>query len=207
MGKKKKKKKKKRAGGPPPAVPGKAWEKAATALAAAASQPGVHAAIDDVDTLMHLASLRKAEAELSRAQHDLPDAYATHAAAHALSLPIGRAQAPPPTSLTANAATSTVGGAAAVSIYSDYDGDWQSICGLQIHATISLVESAQTSVVEALYFNRFPEVKKLIDNPASEQEKRIGAAFSKSKFYSVSPSFIRFTNNGDSFAGRTEWHL
>ena len=113
MGKKKKKKKKKRAGGPPPAVPGKAWEKAATALAAAASQPGVHAAIDDVDTLMHLASLRKAEAELSRAQHDLPDAYATHAAAHALSLPIGRAQAPPPTSLTANAATSTVGGAAA----------------------------------------------------------------------------------------------
>jgi uncharacterized protein YhbP (UPF0306 family) len=100
-----------------------------------------------------------------------------------------------------------VGGGAAVSIYSDYDGDWQSICGLQIHATISLVESAQTSIVEALYFNRFPEVKKLIDNPVSEQEKRIGAAFAKSKFYSVSPSFIRFTNNGDSFAGRTEWHL
>ena len=34
-----------------------------------------------------------------------------------------------------------------------------------------------------------------------------GAAFGRSNFYRVTPSFIRYTNNGDSFAGRTEWQL
>ena len=47
----------------------------------------------------------------------------------------------------------------------------------------------------------------LIDSPATEQERLIGSAFAKSNFYKVSPSFVRFTNNGDNFAGRTEWQL
>lgn len=96
-------------------------------------------------------------------------------------------------------------GSAAVSIYSDYTGDWQSICGAQIHCTISKVDDKDR--VADLYFARFPEVLGLIDKPASDQERLIGSAFAKSNFYRVSPSFIRFTNNGDSFAGRTEWQL
>ena len=43
--------------------------------------------------------------------------------------------------------------------------------------------------------------------PQTQQETLIGAAFGRSHFYRVTPSFIRFTNNGDSFAGRTEWQL
>lgn len=96
-------------------------------------------------------------------------------------------------------------GSAAVSIYSDYTGDWQSICGAQIHGTITKV--ADRDRIADLYFARFPEVRGLIDNPASDQERLIGSAFAKSHFYRVSASFIRFTNNGDSFAGRTEWQL
>ena len=53
----------------------------------------------------------------------------------------------------------------------------------------------------------YTEVKALIDRPASEQETRIGQAFGKSHFYLVTPSFVRFTNNSDSFAGRTEWQF
>ena len=98
-------------------------------------------------------------------------------------------------------------GAAAVSIYSDYDGNWQSIRGAQIHGNImQVVEKDRASIAE-VYFARFPEIEALIDNPQTKQEKLIGAAFGRSNFYRVTPSFIRFTNNGDSFAGRTEWQL
>ena len=98
-------------------------------------------------------------------------------------------------------------GSAAVSIYSDYTGDWQSICGAQIHGSIvQVAEENRASIAEA-YFSRFPEIKVLIDNPQTQQETLIGAAFERSNFYRVTPSFLRFTNNGDSFAGRTEWQL
>ena len=100
-----------------------------------------------------------------------------------------------------------VDGAAAVSIYSDYDGNWQSIRGAQIHGTIEQVADAERAAIADSYFARFPEIQGLIDSPQTKQEELIGAAFGRSHFYCVIPSFVRFTNNGDSFAGRTEWQL
>jgi uncharacterized protein YhbP (UPF0306 family) len=98
-------------------------------------------------------------------------------------------------------------GVVSASIYSDYSGNWQSICGAQMSGAISVVSEQQKPFVENLYFARFPEIRDLIDSPQGDQEQRIGAAFSKSFFYRVEPLFVRFTNNGDSFAGRTEWHF
>jgi uncharacterized protein YhbP (UPF0306 family) len=98
-------------------------------------------------------------------------------------------------------------GSAAVSIYTEYTGAWQSIRGVQIHASITQVAESEKASIAQRYFERFPEVKALIDRPASEQETRIGQAFGKSDFYRVTPSFVRFTNNSDSFAGRTEWQF
>lgn len=100
-----------------------------------------------------------------------------------------------------------VDGAAAVSIYSPYDGHWQSICGAQIYGTITQVATADEVAIAERYFSRFTEIKALIDRPQTDQEKRIGAAFDRSYFYQVTPSFVRFTNNADSFAARTEWQL
>jgi len=100
-----------------------------------------------------------------------------------------------------------VDGAAAVSIYSDYDGNWQSIRGAQIHGTIKQVAEESRAAIAAAYFARFPEIQGLIDSPQTKQEETIGAAFGRSHFYRVTPSFVRFTNNGDSFAGRAEWQL
>ena len=98
-------------------------------------------------------------------------------------------------------------GAAAVSIYSDYDGHWQSICGVQIHGNIKKVAEGERAAIAEAYFARYPEIAGLIENPQTEQEQRIVAAFGRSHFYRVTPAFVRFTNNGDSFAGRTEWQL
>ncbi len=98
-------------------------------------------------------------------------------------------------------------GAAAVSIYSDYDGHWQSIRGAQIHGSIAQVTEEQRAAIAEAYFARYPEIAGLIDNPQTKQEELIGAAFGRSHFYRVTPSFVSFTNNGDSFAGRAEWQL
>jgi len=94
----------------------------------------------------------------------------------------------------------------AASIYSEYTGRWQSICGAQMRVQISAVEEHSNELIKTLYFDRFPEVEHLIDQPKTNQEKLIGAAFDKSYFYQVVPSFVRFTNNADAFAGRTEWY-
>lgn len=101
----------------------------------------------------------------------------------------------------------SVGGVSAVSIYSDYDGNWQSIRGAQMHGVIEQVADLNKEQVADRYFDRFAEIKALIDNPQTEQERLIGSAFGRSCFYQFRPTFIRFTNNADSFAGRTEWQL
>ena len=98
-------------------------------------------------------------------------------------------------------------GCIAASIYSDYKGDWLGICGVQMEADISQVDEAHRAVAAARYFKRYPEVKGLIDNPANEQEKRIGAAFGKSHFFRVTPTFLRFINNANGFSSRNEWRF
>ena len=98
-------------------------------------------------------------------------------------------------------------GRIAASIYSDYKGDWLGICGVQMEADISQLDKADRVAAAARYFQRFPEVKALIDNPANDQEKRIGAAFHKSHFFRVTPTFVRFINNADGFSSRNEWRF
>ena len=98
-------------------------------------------------------------------------------------------------------------GRIAASIYSDYNGSWQSICGVQMQACVEQVDDADRAVAAARYFQRFAEINALIEKPANEQEQRIGTAFAKSHFYRVTPSFIRFTNNADGFSSRTEWRF
>ncbi|UVW36191.1 pyridoxamine 5'-phosphate oxidase family protein [SAR92 clade bacterium H455] len=95
----------------------------------------------------------------------------------------------------------------AASIYSDYKGDWLGICGVQMEAHISQVDETDRAAAAARYFQRFPEVKALIDNPANEQEQRIGAAFGKSHFFRVTPTCVRFINNADGFSSRNEWRF
>jgi uncharacterized protein YhbP (UPF0306 family) len=98
-------------------------------------------------------------------------------------------------------------GRVAVSIHSNCQGNWQSICGVQMQAFIKKVDTKKKHEVEVIYLNRFPEVKALIESPQSEQERKIGLAYNKSMFYCLAPTYIRFINNSDHFSSRTEWNL
>ena len=90
------------------------------------------------------------------------------------------------------------------SIYSTYNGDWQGIRGIQMYGLISEVISS-VSRVESIYMAKFPEIAKIINHPASQQEKAIGRAFEKSEYYCFSPNYVRSTDNSGDFASRQEW--
>ena len=93
----------------------------------------------------------------------------------------------------------------AASIYAPYQNDWQAIKGLQMQGVITLLKDDQRPEFEALYFARFPEIVKIIDSPSTEQEAKIANAFKISAYYGFTPTYIRMTDNSDSFANRKEW--
>lgn len=98
-------------------------------------------------------------------------------------------------------------GLAAGSIYAAYQDDWQLIKGVQMQGLITRLADSERAQFEMLYFSRFPEIRKIIDNPSSEQEIKIAGAFKGSAYYRFSPAYIRTTDNSDSFANRQEWHF
>ena len=95
----------------------------------------------------------------------------------------------------------------AASIYAPYKDDWQAIKGLQMHGQITELAYQQRKEFETLYFMRFPEIKKIIERPGTEHEEKIASAFEKSGYFYFSPTYIRITDNSDSFANRQEWYF
>ena len=93
----------------------------------------------------------------------------------------------------------------AASIYAPYQNDWQAIKGLQMQGAITVLVDDQRPEFEALYFARFPEVLTIIDSPGTLHEVTIANAFKTSTYYRFSPTYIRMTDNSDSFANRKEW--
>ena len=98
-----------------------------------------------------------------------------------------------------------VNGSAAASIYAGYQGDWQAIKGVQMHGAISELNEDSIQHWKTIYFARFPEVAEMINNPASEQQKKIASAFERSGKFSFTPSLIKLTDNSAEFAARNEW--
>ena len=93
----------------------------------------------------------------------------------------------------------------AASIYAPYKDDWQAIKGVQMKGQITKLDDHQRESFESLYFSRFPEISKIIERPNSEHEEKIASAFVKSGYFYFSPTYIRITDNSDSFANRREW--
>ncbi|MFL2499893.1 MAG: pyridoxamine 5'-phosphate oxidase family protein [Porticoccaceae bacterium] len=96
-------------------------------------------------------------------------------------------------------------GAAAASVYSSYQGDWQAIKGLQMQGVINEVDQSQTLHWQSIYFARFPEVAEMINNPTTEQQQKIASAFERSGKFSFTPSLIKLTDNSGRFAERNQW--
>lgn len=98
-------------------------------------------------------------------------------------------------------------GLTAGSIYAAYASDWQAIQGVQMQGLIAPLTDSERTQFEMLYFSRFPEISKIIDNPSSHQETKIAGAFKNSTYYRFSPTYIRVTDNSDAFANRQEWRF
>ena len=100
-----------------------------------------------------------------------------------------------------------VNGNAAGSIYAGYQGDWQTIKGVQMHGAISELTDDALQHWHTVYFARFPEVAEMINKPVSEQQKKIASAFNRSGKFSFTPSLIRLTDNSAEFADRNQWNF
>lgn len=98
-----------------------------------------------------------------------------------------------------------INGSAAGSIYAGYQGDWQTIKGIQMHGAISELTEGGIQHWQTVYFARFPEVAEMIDKPVTEQQKKIASAFERSGKFSFTPSLIRLTDNSAEFADRNQW--
>lgn len=98
-----------------------------------------------------------------------------------------------------------INGSAAGSIYAGYQGDWQTIKGVQMHGAISELTDNALQHWQTVYFARFPEVAEIINNPASQQQKKIASAFKRSGKFSFTPSLIKLTDNSAKFADRNQW--
>ena len=94
---------------------------------------------------------------------------------------------------------------AAGSIYAGYQGDWQTIKGVQMHGAISELTKDAIQHWQTVYFARFPEVAEMIDKPVTEQQKKIASAFKCSGKFSFTPSLIKLTDNSAEFADRNQW--
>lgn len=94
---------------------------------------------------------------------------------------------------------------AAGSIYAGYQGDWQTIKGVQMHGAISELTEDAIKHWQTVYFARFPEVAEMIDKPVTEQQKKIASAFKRSGKFSFTPSLIKLTDNSAEFADRNQW--
>lgn len=100
-----------------------------------------------------------------------------------------------------------INGSAAGSIYAGYQGDWQTIKGVQMHGAISELTDDALQHWQTVYFARFPEVAEMINKPVSEQQKKIASAFNRSGKFSFTPSLIRLTDNSAEFADRNQWNF
>lgn len=96
--------------------------------------------------------------------------------------------------------------AAAATIHA-HDENWRSIRGVQLEGRVEAVDEARRQAVVSLYLARFPELARLLDSPADEQERRVSQRFATARFYALRPTRLRFIDNSRGFGHREEFAL
>jgi uncharacterized protein YhbP (UPF0306 family) len=91
----------------------------------------------------------------------------------------------------------------AAEIHSSYR-DWQSILGIQMRGLLTRVTAEHRARVEELYYARYPEIRAMVDSPGNDEERKIARAFLESRFFRLTPSFIRLVDNSAGFGTRAE---
>ena len=95
---------------------------------------------------------------------------------------------------------------AAVSIF-EQNQSWQSIRGVQIEGNVSRVSDKKRKQIETLYCEKFTFLKNILEAVDDEDAKRVKQRFQSSKFYAVTPDFVRFIDNSRGFGFKEEYYL
>lgn len=90
-----------------------------------------------------------------------------------------------------------------VSISGTYT-DWGTIKGLQLDGTASVVSTSDHEDVVKTYMAKFPSLQKMYHAPENEQEKQIVTRLLESRFYRISPTWIRLIDNNKGFGHKEE---
>lgn len=89
----------------------------------------------------------------------------------------------------------------------DSPAAWASIHGLQVEGRAAAVEPARRDTVQALYFARFPNVRTVVSDPRTADERLIAERFMAARFYEVVPRRIRLIDNRRGFGHQEELRL
>ncbi len=94
----------------------------------------------------------------------------------------------------------------AATVSADVD-NWESIRGLQIAAQCRQVAAERRDDVAGLYLSKFPDVRRLLEEPASASENKIAKGFAAGEFFCLQPRFVRFVDNSLGFGHKLEFPL
>jgi uncharacterized protein YhbP (UPF0306 family) len=81
---------------------------------------------------------------------------------------------------------------------------WHSIQGLQIRGSVGAVAEEGRSAIQNLFLKKFPDVAELIQASEGSNDRLIADRLMQSKFYCITPSWIRFIDNTKGFGHRSE---
>lgn len=94
----------------------------------------------------------------------------------------------------------------AVTIHEDYR-DWQQIQGVQLRGVARAIDSpAERLHVLRLYVQKYPFIQSFLDDPRRAGEL-LAHKISLSRFYQVTPDWIRWIDNRRGFSARCEFEV
>jgi uncharacterized protein YhbP (UPF0306 family) len=85
--------------------------------------------------------------------------------------------------------------------------DWTQIRGLQLSGHAAQVSAEDRPAALAIYLDKFPAVARMMDDPASDQERLIGERLAATPLYQLRPSWVRLIDNAQRFGFKQELML
>ena len=82
--------------------------------------------------------------------------------------------------------------------------DWTQIKGLQIDAKATLVNDVENAGVLSMYLDKFPKLAQIFKAPADSDEEKVARGLQQSRFYRISPKWIRLIDNKQGFGHKEE---
>ena len=82
--------------------------------------------------------------------------------------------------------------------------NWNEVHGLQLEGTARLVPESDRPAALEIYLRKFPDVRRLAETPANDEERRIGARLGRIALWRLAPSRIRIIDNRERFGWNQE---